>query len=215
VRITPVSPERLVEEVTDLVDSAGAGARTRVAVDGAPPTRPEELATAVAARLRARGRPALVVVAADFLRPASLRLELGRTDPDAFLDGWLDVAGLRREVLDPAGPRGSGRLLPRLWDAAADRAHRDDYVTLREGGVLLLAGALLLGRGLEFELTVHLRMSEAALRRRLDAAERWTLPAYARYDAERNPADDADLLVLADHPERPAVRRRDVPGHER
>jgi hypothetical protein len=213
VRITPVSPERLVEEVTDLVDGAHTR-RTRVAVDGAPPTRPEELAAAVAARLRARGRPALVVAAADFLRPASLRLELGRTDPDAFLDGWLDVGGLRREVLDPGGPRGTGRVLPRLWDAAADRAHRDDYTTLPEGGVLLLAGALLLGRGLEFELTVHLRMSGAALRRRLDEAERWTLPAYARYDAERNP-DDADLLVLADHPERPAVRRRDVPGHER
>jgi hypothetical protein len=55
-------------------------------------------------------------------------------------------------------------------------------------------------------------MSAAALRRRLDEAERWTLPAYARYEAERNPADDADLLVLADHPERPAVRRRDAPG---
>jgi hypothetical protein len=210
VRITPVSPERLVEEVTDLV-TAHSG-RTRVAVDGAPPTRPDELAAAVAARLRARGRPALVVAAADFLRPASLRLELGRTDPDAFLDGWLDVGGLRREVLDPAGPRGSGRVLPRLWDAAADRAHRDDYTALPEGGVLLLAGALLLGRGLKFELTVHLRMGAAALRRRLDEAERWTLPAYARYEAERNPADDADLLVLADHPERQAVRKRDVPG---
>ncbi len=211
-RITPVSPERLVEEVTDLVDGAGARTRTRVAIDGAPPTRPDQLATAVAARLRARGRAALVVAAADFLRPASLRLEFGRTHPDAFLDGWLDVGGLRREVLDPAGPNGSGRVLPRLWDAAADRAHRDAYTTLPEGGVLLLAGALLLGRGLEFELAVHLRMSAAALRRRLDEAERWTLPAYARYEAERNPADDADLLVLADHPERPAVRRREIPS---
>ena len=34
-----------------------------------------------------------------------------------------------------------------------------------------------------------------------------TLPAYARYDAERGPAEEADLLVLADHPNRLAVRR--------
>ena len=45
--------------------------------------------------------------AADFLRPASLRLEFGRTNPDAFYDGWVDEAGLRREVLDPAGPGGT------------------------------------------------------------------------------------------------------------
>ena len=70
-----------------------------------------------------------MVAAADFLRPASVRLEYGREDPDEFLDGWLDEAGLRREVLDPAGPDGTGRVLPRLWDAAADRAYRDGYTS--------------------------------------------------------------------------------------
>ena len=90
----------------------------------------------------------MVVDAADYLRPASLRLELGRTDPDMFLDGWLDVGGLRREVLEPADRGGSGRVLPRLWDADADRAHRDGYVDLPADGVVVLAGALLLGRGL-------------------------------------------------------------------
>ena len=75
----------------------------------------------------------VVVDAADYLRPASVRLEFGRTDPDEFLDGWLDVGGLRREVLDPAGPDGSGRVLPRLWDAAADRAYRDRYVDAARG----------------------------------------------------------------------------------
>jgi len=55
---------------------------------------------------------------------------------------------------------------------------------------------------------VHLRMSAAALARRLPDDAAWTLPAYARYDAERAPADEADLMVLADHPDRPAVQRR-------
>ena len=129
-----------------------------------------------------------MVAAADFLRPASVRLEYGREDPDEFLDGWLDEAGLRREVLDPAGPDGTGRVLPRLWDAAADRAYRDGYTELPDDGVTVLAGALLLGRGLPLELAVHLRMSGAALARNLPAAEHWTLPAYARYDREREPA---------------------------
>jgi hypothetical protein len=50
-------------------------------------------------------------------------------------------------------------------------------------------------------------MSPAALTRTLPADEQWTLPAYARYETERNPAAEADLLVLSDHPTRPAIRR--------
>ena len=79
--------------------------------------------------------------------------------------------------------------------------------TVSPDGVVVLAGALLLGHGLPLDLAVHLRMSEQALARRLPADERWTLPAYARYGAENAPEKIADLLVLADHPDRPAVRR--------
>lgn len=203
VQVTPLSPDRLVDEVTALVDARPG--RLRIAVDGPPPTRPEVLAARVADALRTRGRAAVVVDAADFLRPASVRLEYGREDPDEFLDGWLDDAGLRREVLDPAAS--TGRVLPRLWDTATGRAFRDGYVRLPADGVVILAGALLLGRGLPLDAAVHLRMAPAALRRTLAEAEHWTLPAYARYAAEREPEKWADLLVLADHPDRPAVRR--------
>jgi hypothetical protein len=205
VQITPVTPARLVDEVVELVDARPG--RVRLALDGPPPTRPLALAEQVADELRTRGRMAVVVSAGDFLRPASVRLEFGREDPDEFLDGWLDAGGLRREVLDPAGPAGSGRVLPRLWDAVADRAHRDGYVELPADGVVLLAGALLLGRGLPLDLAVHLRMTNAALSRTLPDHEHWTLPAYARYAEERTPETEADLVVLADHPTRPALRR--------
>ncbi|GAA5124233.1 nucleoside/nucleotide kinase family protein [Pseudonocardia adelaidensis] len=204
-QITPVTPARLVDEVVELVDARPG--RVRLALDGPPPTRPLALAERVADELRTRGRMAVVVSAGDFLRPASLRLEFGREDPDEFLDGWLDAGGLCREVLDPAGPGGSGRVLPRLWDAVADRAHRDRYVELPADGVVLLAGALLLGRGLPVDLSVHLEMSAAALSRTLPDDERWTLPAYGRYAEERTPEAEADLVVLSDHPDRPAVRR--------
>jgi hypothetical protein len=203
--IVPMSPDRLVQEIVTLVTTRTC--RVRLALDGAPPTGPVALAERVVDKLRARGRAALAVAAADFLRPASVRLEYGREDPDEFLDGWLDEGGLRREVLDPAGPDGSGRVLPRLWDASRDRAYRADYTELPDSGVTVLAGSLLLGRGLPLELAVHLRMSGAALARQLPEAEHWTLSAYARYDIERDPAGQADLLVLADHPDRPAVRR--------
>ena len=199
-RVEAVSPERLVGEVVELV--AARPGRVRAAVDGPPPTGPVALARRTAEELRARGRAAVVVDAGDWLRPASVRLEFGRDDAGEFLDGWLDAAALRREVLGPAAPDGLGRVLPRLWDAAADRAFRDGYTDLPDDGVVLLAGELLLGRGLPLDLAVHLRMAPAALARRLPAELRWTLPAYDRYGEP-----EADLLVYADHPDRPAVVR--------
>jgi hypothetical protein len=203
VRVRPIRLPALADELAARVVERFPG-RARLLLDGAPPTGPERLAGALEERLRVLGRPVLAVAAQDFLRPASVRLEHGHRDPDELLEGWLDVGGLCREVLDPAGQDGAGQVLPRLWDAAADRAFRERRVPLAGNAVVLVSGALLLGRGLPAELTVHLRMSAAALSRRLDPALHWTLPAYARYDAEHAP-DSADVLVLADDPARPAV----------
>ncbi len=176
-----------------------------MAVDGAPAAGPDELAAALVDPLRAQGRPVLHVRATDFLRPASLRFELGRTNPDSFYENWVDEAGLRREVLDPAGPGGTGRVLPSLWDADADRASRARYVDLPPGGVVLVSGPLLLGGGLPFDVTVHLELSPAALRRRTEPAQQWALPAFDRYAEEVVPASFADVVVRADDPRRPAL----------
>ncbi|MCW0214936.1 MAG: uridine kinase [Pseudonocardia sp.] len=199
-----MSPEALAEHVTGLV-TARPG-RVRLAVDGAPPTGPDRLAAAVVDALRPAGRPAVHVRAGDFLRPASVRLEYGHRDEDMLLDGWLDEGALRREVLDPAAPDGAGRVLPRLWDAERDRAYREDYRDLGPSGVVVVSGSLLLGRGLPLDVAVHLHMGAAQLRRRTQDDDLWTLPVVARYERERDPAGSADVLVMADHPDRPAVR---------
>jgi hypothetical protein len=206
VRIRPISPSLLVEEVADRVAAAaGPASWVRVAIDGAPPARPGDLADALTGPLRTRGRDVVRVSAGDYLRPASLRFEHGRTDPDVFYDEWLDVAALVREALGPLEPGGDGRVLPALWDSVADRATRAAYVTLRPGGVLLLDGALLLSRGLPIDLAVHLWLSPAALARKVAPEDEWTLPAYDRYEREVEPARTADLVVRVDHPDRPAI----------
>ena len=204
-RVRPVSIEVLVEELADRLAATGTGGRLRVAIDGAAAARPEALAEALVDPLRVRGRPVVRVAAADFLRPASVRLEFGRTNPDSFYLGWLDEAGLRREVLDPAGPGGSGRIVTRLWDARTDRATREPYRELPPEAVVIVSGPLLLGAGLPFDVTVHLHLSAAALQRRTEAEQRWTLPAFARYGEEVDPAAFADLVVRLDDPRRPAV----------
>jgi hypothetical protein len=177
----------------------------RVAVDGPDEAGPCSLAAALAERLPVRGRGAVVVPAQGFYRAASLRLEHGRTDPDARYTDWLDTAALGREVLTPVGPGGPGRYLPVLWDLERDRAARARPRPAPEGGVLLVPGGLLLGMGLPFDVVVHLRMSRAARGRRTPADRAWELPAYDRYDDEVDPASLADAVVLSDHPDRPAL----------
>lgn len=143
------------------------------------------------------------VHADDFLRPASVRFEHGRHDPDAYLEDRLDAGALGREVLDPFASR--GRFLPTLWDAVADRSTRAAYVEVPERAVLVLDGSLLLGRWLDADLTVHLTVRPATLARRTPAQDRWTLPAFARYDAETTPTQVADVVVHVDDPRHPAL----------
>jgi hypothetical protein len=204
-RAQPISPPLLVEHLADrIVDRAGE-AWTRVALDGARVAEPGRVADQLVDALRLRGRAALHVSAWDFLRPASLRLEFGRHDPDVFYTEWLDTKGLIREVLGPLEEGGGGRVLPALWDVATDRAGRTGYVELPPGGVLLLSGTFLLSRALAFELAVHFWMTAAALARRTPPDEHWTLPAYARYEREIDPVRSADVVVRCDDPARPAL----------
>jgi hypothetical protein len=201
-----VDPDALAAEIAQRVNGLSQdGSPLRVAVDGAVAAQPGRFADALVDPLRVLGRPVLRVSARDFLQPASQRLEYGREDPDAYLDHWLNTGALFREVFNPLDPGGSGRVLPTLWDAAADRATRAERVPLPPGGVLLLDGALLLGRWLPLDLTVHLHLSPGALNRRTPEPERWTLPAVARYESEADPDEAADLVVRADDPRRPAL----------
>ncbi|MGW5327348.1 uridine kinase [Streptomyces sp. NPDC004014] len=210
-RLEAITWDRLAELLADRLlglEPADGGAWPRAAFDGAPAARPGDLADRVAQALRVRGRPALVVGAEGFLRPASLRLEHGRRDAESYYSGWFDTGALWREVFGPLDPGGSGRVLPDLWDPVTDRATRSPYVRLPPGGVLLLHGPLLLRHWFPFDLSVHLLLSPGALRRRTPESDHWTLPAFERYTAEAAPADAADVLVRADDPRHPAWNGR-------
>jgi hypothetical protein len=205
--LTPVTWSRLTDALADRIaatEPADGAERIRVAVDGAPAAGPDRLADDLARALPARGRPVLRVRADGYLRPASLRFEYGRRDADAYYDLWVDDGALWREVFGPLGAGGDGRVLPSLWDPSTDRATRAAYVTLPPGGVLLLDGPFLLGRGFPLDLGVHLHLSPGALARRTPEPDGWTLPAYERYARETAPEETADVLVRCDDPKRPA-----------
>ncbi|MET9950874.1 uridine kinase [Streptomyces sp. NPDC006339] len=204
-RFEAISWERLTDAVADRVDGAepaDGSTWLKVGVDGAPAAPGGEFAERVAEALRLRGRSVLVVANGGFLRPASLRFEHGKQDPDAYYSDWYDTGALWREVFGPLEPGGSGRVLPDLWDPVTDRATRSPAVPLPPGGVLVLHGPFLLGHWFPFDLKVHLRLSAGALARRTE--QPWTLPAFARYEEEVGPAGVADAVVRADDPRRPA-----------
>ncbi|MGA4842647.1 uridine kinase [Streptomyces sp. G45] len=206
-RLEAITWERLTDTLADrLLDlrSADGGPWPRVAFDGAPAARPGELAARVGEALRVRGRPSVVVGTQGFLKPASLRFEYGHKDVEAYYGGWFDTGALWREVFGPLEPGGTGRVLPDLWDPVSDRATRSPYVQFPPGGLLLLHGPLLLGHWFPFDLTVHVRLSPGALRRRTAPDEQWTLPAFDRYETESAPATTADVVVRADDPRHPA-----------
>jgi hypothetical protein len=193
-RVRPISREGLV----DLITSAIKPDTFNVAIDGAPPARPDELAEAVVTIMREQGREAVHVRSIDYLRPASLRFELGRTNPESYYEHWVDLSALGREALNR-----SGRVLPTFWNPETDRATRAGY---ENADLVVLSGQLLLGAGLDLDLSIHLGMSMLVLGRRIPEELAWALPAFERYDAEVSPASFADIVVRMNDPEHPAVQ---------
>ena len=201
----PISRPGLVDELAELIAARPfEGAALRVALDGASASQPTVLARELVDPLRERGRPVTVLTAETFWRDASLRLEYGRHDSESYLQ-WLDAAALRREVLDPLGPGGSGLFLPSLRDPLTNRATRVPPIAAEPGSVVIVAGPLLLGRDLPFDLTVHLALTRGALERRTESSASWTLEALAEYEAAARPDEIADVVVRTDDPARLAV----------
>jgi hypothetical protein len=198
--VEPTTPEGVVAAVLALL--AGRPGRVRLVVDGAPAAEAHALAATVAQQ---HGR-AVHVRAEGFWRPAGQRFEHGRDDPDAWLDLWLDDGALEREVLVRAVER--GEVLPALRDPVTDRSVRTAPVPVPDPGLVVVSGAGLLGRWLPFDVSVHLKVSAAALRRRLPPDEAWVVEALGRYAEERSPAETADLVVRLEDPRHPALVRR-------
>jgi hypothetical protein len=191
--------------------AAAGGHAVRVGVDGPVGTDTAALADAVAGALAQAAVPVGRVRGADWLRARSLRLEAGPHDPDAFYDGWLDMYALRREVLDPLGPGGSGRWTARLRDPVTDRPYREPAADAVPGLVVVVDGPFLARWELAdaFDVVVHLQVSPAAQARRLPEGEAArVVPAWARYLDETDPAprvlDAGGVVVRFDHPDRPA-----------
>lgn len=159
------------------------------------------LADDVARLLRAAGLAVVRASHSGFMRPRSVRFELG-DNPDAPFERWYDEAGLRRELLDPLRPGGSQRVLDALYDASTDRATRQPRRLAPPGAVAVVDGPFLLRGELAdaFDLVAHLQTSAAAIQRRGGPATSW-----GRYLDDADPATSAALVIRHDDPRHPAI----------
>lgn len=198
----PIFPELLVERIFERIP---LGQRAIGVVDGADAAEPVEFACRIRERIRTTGRACDVIDVHDFVKPASLRFEYSRTDELSYRSSWFDFDALRREVVAPMANGGRGRYLPRLWDEAADRSARAALVTATPDHVLLIAGPTLIGR-IEATVTVHLKLSNGALRRRTPDDQQWTVAPIAQFYADA--PDEPDFTVRWDHPAKPAILPR-------
>ena len=203
-RFTPLTPTRLTDELATWIESLLPG-RTRVGIDGATEIGATGLADAVAERLRTRGRPVVRASTTWWWRPASLRLEYGHQDVDMLLTGWVDSGSLRRELLDPLAPGGSGDHVTRLRDPQTDRSLRERRSRAEPGTILVLDGPLLLAADLPLDAVVHLQVSSSTLGRVLGPDRQWWLAGFERYRSEYRPVENSAVVVGYDHPSAPAA----------
>jgi hypothetical protein len=204
--VSPVTPTVLAGLVADV---ATARAGLRLGVEGPVARDAHDLADAVAAALVERAVPVARVCADDFLRARSLRLEQGSDDPDAFADGWYDLAALRREVLEPMAPtHGSRRWLSRLRDPVTDRPYRE-AVRMGTGSTVVVLDGRFLGRwevADAIDVRVLLDVTATARTRRIPADEQArVMPAWQQYLEWYDPAAGAAIVVRYDRPSHPAV----------
>ena len=201
----PVPAGELAARLADATEAIPAP-RPCLGIDGDPAWGTAELAEAVALELRARGRAAAVVSTRWWWRPAALRLELGREDVDMLRHGWVDAAGLRRELITPW--RADGRWLPRLRDPLVDHSLRDPRQPVPERGVLVVHGPFLLDLELDLDLRIALAVSAGTVARTLPPDRAWWAEAFAGYERAQRPFERAEVVVSYDHPRSPALRRQ-------
>jgi uridine kinase len=201
----------VLDHVEDAVLAFG-DRRVRVAIDGRTAAGKTSLGHELAQRLAARGRVTLRASLDDFKRPWREADRYDRVSGEGYYRNAFDVDAIRRFLLEPAAPEGSGRVALCSIDPLTQIDHSATVAELPTDGALVVDGVFALrpelNRDWDLRIWVHVdpdvsltrgitrdtdmeggaRSAEALHRDRYQAAE-------AIYIEEVDPMALADIVI--------------------
>jgi uridine kinase len=135
---SPARTDLIAHVAADIV--ARSDRRIRVAVDGRTAAGKTSFAHELAAAVRACGRPTLRASLDDFKHPWQHAREHGydRRSGSGYYRNAHDHASVRRLLLEPAGPGGSGHVVLWAHDPLTGADHRDVVVRAGPDAVLVV-----------------------------------------------------------------------------
>ena len=115
-----------------------------MAIDGVDAAGKTTLADELRPLVEARGRRVVRATIDGFHRPRAERYRRGPTSPEGYYLDSFDLGALRRELLEPLGPGGSGLARLGVFDLHADRPVDEAPRAVPADAVLLFDGVFLL-----------------------------------------------------------------------
>jgi uridine kinase len=141
-----VSPSRTtcVEELAAAIVAVQLHHPTRVAIDGVDGSGKTTLADELVEPLRRTRREVIRASIDGFHNPRAIRYVRGNDSPEGYFLDSFDYAALRRELLEPMGPKGNREFRTAVFDYRADRAVETPLRVAAGDAVLLFDGVFLL-----------------------------------------------------------------------
>lgn len=215
--------ETVIGQLAEQVGSLDHDRPVRVAVDGRTASGKTTLADELGGALARRGRPVIRTSIDGFHNPRAVRYRQGRHSPQGYYEDARDLAEVRRLLLEPLGPGGSGLYRTSSFDLERDEPLAQEPKQAARDAVLIVDGTFLqrpelaghwdfvvfvdvpeavaIERGVARD-TLHLGQEGAARAH----AERYQ-PAFTLYEAACDPAAHADAVVDNSIFEAPRLKR--------
>lgn len=193
----------VLDAVARRVAARGPG-RLRVGIDGYTAAGKTSLGHELARALAALGRPVLRASLDDFKRPWADRHLYDRLSGEGYYRNAFDYPAVRRVLLDPLLPGGSGSVALCAIDPLTQIDHTDEVTVAAPDAILLVDGVFAFRPELDaqWDLRIWVQVDEPTSLRRGrardgdDAVHRDRyLPAERLYLAEEDPVGRADMVI--------------------
>src|SRR5688572_3178413 len=133
----------LLEQLAAAIVAVRLDHPTRVAIDGVDGSGKTTLADELVAVVRRAGREVIRASVDGFHNPRAVRYARGPDSPEGYFLDSFDYAAVKRELLEPLGPKGSGRFRVAVFDYRTDRAVDSSPRVAGRDAVLLFDGVFL------------------------------------------------------------------------